>query len=128
MNNNYNFNNQQYSRYGNFITPRPNDWMPSYNSQCISNKIYVTSLEDALNRPSSPNTEMVYFNQDKNEFYVVKTDYDGRKSWADFQYNMPSKDENIPATKADFNALLNRIEELEKSTRNEVTDNAESNG
>ena len=35
-----------------------------------TNKIYVTSLEDALNRYAEPNTIMIYRNQDeKNEGY-----------------------------------------------------------
>lgn len=124
--NNYNNFNQSYGRHDNFVSPQRNDWMPSYNNQPISNKIYVTSLEDALNRPAGRGSEMVYFHQDLNEFYVIKTDYDGRKSWMGFNYNIPNQDENTPATKADFKELLNRIEKLEG--RGEVTDNVELNG
>lgn len=114
------WNNQNYSGAGvnNYGWPSP------MSTQVNTNKIYVTSLEDALNRMASRGTEMVYFHQDSNEFYVVKTDFDGRKTWARFIYNVPNQDATIPATKADFNLLLERIEKLEKG---EVT-NAESNG
>ena len=116
--NNQQWNNQPYSRHDNF------SWGPSYQNQTTSNKIYVTSLDDALNRMAPRGSEMVYFHQDANEFYVVKTDFDGRKTWAGFMYNVPNQDANIPATKADFNLLLDRIEKLEKGELN----NAESNG
>ena len=115
MNNQY-WNPQPYSRHENFVHPS--------SVQPVSNKIYVTSLEDALNRASQRGSEMVYFHQDANEFYVVKTDFDGRKTWFAFTYNIPNQDENIPATKADLNAILERIEKLEKGDMK----HAESNG
>lgn len=119
--NNYNFN-QSYSRHENFMPP-----ISAYSSpRIVSNKIYVTSLDDALNRNSERNSEMVYFHQDLNEFYVIKTDYDGRKSWAAFNYNVPNQDENLPATKADIRSLLERIERLEG--KSEVTADAQLNG
>lgn len=115
------------------------NWSPTWNSptqfsygagyspaQPNTNKIYVTSLEDALNRAASRGSEMVYFHQDNNEFYVVKTDMDGRKSWAGFTYNIPNQDASIPATKADFKELVSRIEALEK--KGQVTDDVQPNG
>lgn len=90
------------------------NWGNSYGSpQQSTNKIYVTSLEDALNRMAPRGSEMVYFHQDANEFYVVKTDGDGRKSWMGFNYTIPNPDTNTPATKADLKELLARIERLE---------------
>lgn len=99
---------------------------PIVPAQPNTNKIYVTSLEDALNRSSSRGSEMVYFHQDANEFYVVKTDMDGRKSWVGFQYVIPNQDANTPATKADINSLIERIEKLEN--KGEVKVDAQSNG
>lgn len=125
MNSNYNFNNQPYSRSDNFPPNQRNDWFQSYN-QPVSNKIYVTSLEDALNRNAPRSSEMVYFHQDANEFYVIKTDYDGRKSWMRFPYSIPNQDSEIPATKADLNALMERIKRLEE--KSEVNADAESDG
>lgn len=103
----------------------PNWSQPYPTSHVNTNKIYVTSLEDALNRSSTRGSEMVYFHQDANEFYVVKTDVDGRKTWMGFAYSVPNQDDNIPATKADLKALLDRIEKLEKG---EVTEVVKSDG
>lgn len=101
-------------------------WDNRYNTpQSNTNKIYVTSLDDALSRPAPRGSEMVYFHQDANEFYVVKTDVDGRKSWMGFTYLVPNQDTHTPATKADFKELLERIEKLEG--KGDVTD-AQPNG
>lgn len=99
--------------------------MPYVAPQPNTNKIYVTSLDDALNRMAPKNSEMVYFHQDANEFYVVKTDADGRKTWMGFPYSIPNQDTNTPATKADIKALIERIEKLENK---EVASNAQSDG
>ena len=84
-----------------------------HSVQSGTNKIYVTSVDDALNRAAPRGSEMVYFHQDLNEFYVVKTDFEGRKTWAKFQYIAPNPDLSTPATKADFKELMARIEKLE---------------
>ena len=99
--NNWNYQSTQNPTYGN------------YQSPINTNKIYVTSLDDALSRPAPRQSEMVYFHQDANEFYVVKTDVDGRKSWIGFPYLMPNQDARTPATKADLQELISRIEKLE---------------
>lgn len=102
------------------------NWNQPYNTPRINtNKVYVTSLEDALTRSATRGSEMVYFHQDANEFYVVKTDVDGRKSWMGFTYTIPNQDANLPATKADLKDILDRLEKLEKG---EVTDVGKSNG
>ena len=116
-----NYGNQPYSRHDNFVAP---NW--NYPPQMSSNKSYVISLDDAINRNAPRGSEMVYFHQDLNEFYVIKTDFDGRKSWAQFVYNVPNQDANTPATKADINALLERIERLEG--KSEVITDGKSDG
>lgn len=102
---------------------------PSYwgspQTQPTTNKIYVISLEDALSRSAPRGSEMVYFHQDRNEFYVVKTDVDGRKSWLGFPYSLPNQDENTPATKADLKDVLTRLERLEKGG---LTEDGKSDG
>lgn len=103
----------------------PNWSQPYPTAHTNTNKIYVTSLEDALSRTGTRGSEMVYFHQDANEFYVVKTDVDGRKSWMGFTYNIPNQDATMPATKADLKELLSRIEKLEKG---EVTESVKSDG
>ena len=100
MNGQYNNAYGQYSPYS------------SYNIN--TNVIRVTSLEEAVMQTTRRPSDMVYFNQDKDEFYNVKVDVDGRKTWATFQYTLPNPDATIPVTKADFTLLVNRIEELER--------------
>lgn len=99
-----------------------------------TNAAFVTSLDEALIKTTERNSDMIYFHQDKNEFYRVKVDLEGRKSWAIFQYVLPNQEENAPATKADIMSLLARIEALEnvkvapKTKKKEVVDSAESDG
>lgn len=56
--------------------------VPNYQQpvQQLTNKIYVTSKEDALNRFVSPNTTTVYFLQDDSAIFEVMTDAQGRKN------------------------------------------------
>lgn len=108
------------------------NWHAPFNSNVIT----VTSLEEALIKTTERNSDMIYFHQDKNEFYRIKVDMEGRKSWAAFPYTLPNQEDNLPATKADIQALVARIEALESSKetkvtpkkRKEVVDNGESDG
>ena len=63
-----------YYPYGNYNVP--NYQQPTQ----ITNKIYVTSKEDALNRFASPNTTTVYFLQDDSTIFEITTDIQGRKN------------------------------------------------
>lgn len=99
----------------------------SYPSQVVTNTSFVTGLEEALFKSNVRGSDVIHFNQDKPEFYRIKVDQDGRKTWQAFQYNVPAQDESVPATKADIQGLLARIEALENKSR-EVVPNAESNG
>lgn len=118
--------------------PQRNSWgqQHTYNSYTTqprlnSNVVVVTSLEEALIRTSECNSDMVYFHQDKNEFYRIKVDSEGRKSWAAFPYSLHNQEDTTPATKADIRDLITRVEALEAQNKNkkkEVTNNAESNG
>ena len=78
----------------------------------------VTSLEEALMRTNMRNSDMVYFHQDQNVFYRVKVDQDGRKSWMQFNYQMPDPNANVPATKADLLDIENRLRRLEDGKLN----------
>lgn len=115
-------------------------YMPQTQSQTRlnTNAIFVTSLEEALIKTTERNSDIIYFHQDKNEFYRIKVDMEGRKSWAVFMYNLPSQEDNAPATKADIATLLVRIEALEnlntkepkvaQRKKKEVSEVAESDG
>lgn len=110
--------------------------VPQPQPRLNTNAIFVTSLEEALIKTTERNSDMIYFHQDKNEFYRVKVDMEGRKSWAIFLYSLPNQEDNAPATKADIRALVARIEALEDSKevkvaprkKKEVNENAESDG
>lgn len=53
-----------------------------YNSNVPkTNKIYVTSLDDALLRYADNNTIMVYIQQDEQAIFEIFTDMQGRKSY-----------------------------------------------
>ena len=103
---------------------------PNYNSNMYSpmntNVIRVTSLDEAIMLTNKRPSEMVYFNQDRDEFYNVRVDYDGRKSWATFPYSLPNPDLNTPASRADIAMLTERIVALEAKIGGTV--DAESNG
>lgn len=133
----FNYNNPgqnnnwgQPRQYGGYTAPT------QLQPRLTTNAIFVTSLEEALIKTTERNSDMIYFHQDKNEFYRVKVDMEGRKSWAIFLYNLPNQEDNTPATKADIVALLARIEALEGSKEVKVAprkkkgeiENAESDG
>lgn len=131
-----------YSTYGQPQQQQQQNWgQPHYNTyqprvQFNTNVAYVTSLEEALIKTNMYNSDMIYFDQDKNVFYRVKVDQEGRKTWAQFQYNMPNQGDNVPATKEDIRVLTERIKALEDARepkasakkKKEVTEDAELNG
>lgn len=96
----------------NYFTGTPNYNSSMYNP-ITTNVIKVTSLDEAIMQTTRRPSDMVYFNQDKDEFYNVKVDYEGRKSWATFPYSLPNPDENAPVTRGEFTALLAKIQDLE---------------
>ena len=126
----------------------PNCWAPSQNNywspQFKTNKIPVTSLDEAIAKSNERNSEIYYWDQSKPIIYVIKTDMNGVKSWAQLPYTLPNQDTSTPATKADITALasaisdlVKKIEELDFSkatkkkkveTNAEVLDNGEHNG
>lgn len=99
-------------------------WQP----QVTSNIITVTSLEEAIMRTTTRNSDMVYFHQDQDVYYRVKVDMEGRKTWAQFNYSVPDPNMNVPATRADIQALAARLAKLEAMNGNVEVTNVEFNG
>lgn len=97
-----------------------------YDGYGNTNVYKVTSLEEAIMKSNMRPSETVYFHQTKNEFYNVRVDINGNKSWQTFSYNVPNIVENVSISKADFDALAARIAALEN--RLEVPSNVEPNG
>lgn len=92
-----------------------------YNSQPISNIVYVTGPEEAIMRATQRNSEGVYFDQNKPVFYRVRVDFDGRKSWATFPYSMENVDNNANTpnvSREEFTALVNEVKELRSKLMN----------
>ena len=125
----------------NFSVPMNNTnyWTP----QLRTNKILVTSLEEAIAKSGEHNSEMYYFDQSKPVIYVVKVDINGMKSWAQLSYTSPNDQDSTPATRADIDVLYSKLDTLIKSmqetakvvkrkkvedVKTEVADDVESDG
>lgn len=122
MNDFYGRPNNQFSQFGN--TPYIGNYQPQMAQQTQpapmrTNKIYVTSLEDALNRYAEPNTIMIYRNQDEKFEYEIITDTQGKKSYKTLQladYSAVQTENNIAQSQIsveEFNSLKGRLEALE---------------
>ena len=116
--------------YGNYNRPYNNyNQMPNtpYNGnygvqtqpQIRTNKIFVTSLEDALNRYAEPNTVMVYRHQDEKFEYEIMTDAQGKKSYKTFvlgdylAQNQAKTEEQTFSSNEYIKGLEGRIKALE---------------
>lgn len=86
--------------------------------QNATNKIYVTSQDDALARFSDPGSTMVYTRQDEQQEYEVTTDYQGRKSIIIYNRavasGQPVNAVSEYVTAEQFRALESRFEALSK--------------
>lgn len=110
------YNNQQnfpYYGYGN-IQPQP----------MRTNKIFVTSLEDALNRYADNNTIMVYRHQDENLEYEITTDSYGKKTYKTFKLSdfvAPNNDKQSATkniSRDEFDSFNKRLTALESMLKN----------
>ena len=114
----YGYNNQPYYQQ------TPAQYQPTqqttynYTPQPKTNKIFVTSLEDALNRFSEANSEVVYLHQDENLLFEIKTDMQGKKTFKVYSLSayQPVEEKTAPTedfvTRKEFDELLGRFEEL----------------
>lgn len=96
--------------------------------QLRTNKVFVTSLEDALNRYAEPNTIMVYRHQDEKFEYEIMTDMQGKKTYktlalTDYSTVEPQKEEKgILIPEETLNAIEGRISALERTIFKEAED------
>lgn len=83
-----------------------------------TNKIYVTSADDALNRFAQPNSITLYVQQDETAIFEVATDQQGRKSIKTFSltpYTAPTTDKTSEVdyvTRKEFDGLQAEIKAL----------------
>lgn len=86
-----------------------------------SNVILVTSADEAVMR--TPNdADMIYIDQARPVMYRVVSDMWGRKSIAEYPYIVPNVADSTPITRAEFQALSDRLAKLEGSTQEVVND------
>lgn len=87
--------------------------------QLRTNKVFVTSLEDALTRSSEPNTIIVYRHQDEKFEYEIYTDIQGKKTYktlalTDYSTAEAHKEQGgILIPENTLNAIEDRISALE---------------
>lgn len=106
MNNYYGYQNgygYQGQSVNNFAPPQP-----------TTNKIYVTSLEDAMARYAGPNSTMIYVLQDESVVFEIYTDLQGKKvpkvrKLVEFA---PEQSGGDFVRRAEFDALAKKIETL----------------
>lgn len=84
-----------------------------------TNKIFVTSLEDAMSKPAEPNTEIIYLHQTEPLLFQIYTDMQGKKSASVFtlavaQEKRPEPD---PVSRKEFEELKAKIEEFTKGDK-----------
>lgn len=108
----------------------PTVTQPQQDSYGNTNVYKVTSLDEAIMKSNVRPSETVYFNQSKNEFYNVRVDVNGNKTWQTFVYNIPNSTENMPVTRGDFDTLVAKVTAIENkiATEKELTEDAKSNG
>jgi hypothetical protein len=105
----YNFSGNQNGWPNTFQQTAPQWGVP----QLKTNKVLVTSLEEAISRSTDRYSEMYYFDQNKPVFYIVRTDMNLVKSWVEIPYIVPNQENNTPATKADLADIEKRLGILE---------------
>lgn len=116
-------NNNMFQPYGNFgygpnsspqqQTMYGNNTANYVNSQFKTNKIFVINLQDALSRQTEPNSEYVFFDQEKDILYNIHTDSTGKKSWKVIDLFL-HKDEEVKQSDEKYDKLLERVDSLEK--------------
>ena len=76
-----------------------------------TNRILVTSLNEALTKQCDYGSEMYYWDQSRPVIYVVRTNMQGVKEWAEIQYIVPSQQETPVDKFDDFERRLRVLEE-----------------
>ena len=122
------YNNYPYQNpYQGYMNQYQQTQQPIQSAQPKTNKIWVTSLEDAMAKPVEPNSEYVYLHQDKPLLIEVITDGQGRKATRVMElkpYVEQPKTEtptpnNFP-TREEFEVLQGKIKALEEKFGKEI--------
>lgn len=108
--------------YNNFNPMQNQAYNGNFGGQMRTNKIFVTSLEDALNRYAEPNTIMVYRHQDEKLEYEIMTDAQGKKNYKTLVLSDYSAQNQTRDTQAVNPSIddIKRLEERIKALESEV--------
>ncbi len=91
--------------------------------QFQTNKIFVTSLEEALARPAEPNTEIIYLHQTEPLLFQISTDLQRKKTALTFRLVAEEDKKNVPVdcvSRAEFEEYKKKVDEFIKGvTENE---------
>lgn len=81
-----------------------------------TNKIFVTSLDEAMSKPAEPNTEIIYLHQTEPLLFQIYTDMQGKKSASVFTLAVAQeKGQNSDmVSRKEFEELKAKIDELTK--------------
>lgn len=95
------------SPYGGYPT-QPQSMQPK------TNKIFVTSLEEAMARPAEPNTEIIYLHQNEPLLFEIVTDMQGRKAVKTFSLCVENKTklQNDYVSRAEFEDFKSQVKAL----------------
>lgn len=123
----YNYNPYQSMYQGYYANYQPTQSVQA--SQPKTNKIWVTSLEDAMSKPVEPNSEYIYLHQDKPLLIEVRTDNQGRKSTRVLElkaYVEETKPETIMPnnfpTREEFEGLKAEIQALKERLPKDIVE------
>jgi len=123
-----------YGRPYGYNTPYNNYQVQNQPSQMRTNKIFVTSLEDALNRYADPNTVILYRHQDEKYEYEITTDGFGKKTYKTFEikpYSATQGDKQAVAANIspdEISSLKERLSSLERRVFSKYKDEKKSEG
>ena len=100
--------------------------------QIQSNKLLVTSLEEALTRNAPLNSKIVYIHQDENLEFEIFTDINGRKTYTVFKRIIETEEnrkQNSGVSREEYLELREKIKNLEaklevKNAKSDTTNNA----
>lgn len=120
--------------YNNYPYQQPN-YQGYYNNyqqvqpQPKTNKVWVTSLEDAMARSVEPNSEYIYLHQDKPLLIEVRTDGQGRKTTRVMELKdyveQPKAETTMPnnfPTREEFDGLKAEIQALKERLPKDIVE------
>lgn len=86
--------------------PQQNQFVP------FTNKRFVSSLEEAMSIQADFNSEMVYFDQNKDVLYNICTDGRGQKSYTIVDLALHKEEHVNASTNVNLDELSKKVEEL----------------